>query len=369
MTSASVLSTLASPINKHFTQHASAIALVVGEGCNLKCRYCWFHNRDQSQPKVMPLEIVEKLIADVAKIEQDNYLFVWLGGEPLLAGIDFYRFIVEHEKKYLPGKRIKNSIQTNALALSDEWVDFLLDNPFHLGISIDGPKEIHDRYRLDPEGNGSFDRIYANIRQCQEKGLNFGVIATVTDAGVHQPEELFSFFADRGINSIAFNFAHETEGGRTLWFSISNDQYFDFLSRIFDCWIERDDPRISVREIDNVLRGVLGHRPTSCIFSGTCRNYFSIDHNGDVLPCERFSSTRPFGNILDVGLNGCLESEEYHLYAQRADERPPACKKCEWLKACNSGCYYHRRRGTYYFCSGRKRIYRYVSERLRQLAA
>lgn len=339
------------------------IARVV-RGCNFKCGYCWFRNFCQPSPETMPFDVVEKLIRDVSCLDQPAHSFVWLGGEPLLAGMDFFKHVQDCQKRYLSGKPIRNRIQTNALVLDDDWIKFLMDSSFKIGISIDGPKDIQDHYRVDTENKGSFDRVFHNVKRCQGLGLKFGAIATITDISVNQPERIFDFFVGNNIKGFGFNFAHEIEKGCVMPFSVTANQYAEFMIKIFDRWLEADDPMLRIREIDNLIVGLLGGKPKTCSSSGTCGNFFSIDVNGDILPCERFTTVAPFGNLMDSSIQGCLSSRGYQQHNQEVSRLPRACLRCQWLNACHGGCAHYRGSNKPVFCVGNKRLLKHIVNRL-----
>jgi len=345
----------------------SLIARVVGKGCNLRCIYCWSRHFDQSLLETMPFEVAEKLIKDASRLDQPVYSFVWLGGEPILAGMDFFRHILDYQRRYLNNRLVRNKVQTNGLALDDEWIRFLLDSSFKIGISIDGPKDIQDYYRVDAENKGSFDRVFHNIKKCQEAGLKFGVIATITDISVSQPERIFDFFVSNNIKGFGLNFAHEMDNGQLLPFSVTADQYAEFMTRIFDRWLEANDPRIRIREIDNLIAGLLGGRPKTCSFNGSCGNFFSVDVNGDVLPCERFATAAPFGNLMDSSIQACLSSRGYQQHNQEVSCLPRACLRCQWLNVCHGGCAHYRNGNKPVFCAGNRRLLQHIVNRLTTL--
>ena len=340
------------------------IIRIVGEGCNLKCGYCWFRNHDQSSPIVMSYNVVERVISEASLLDQPSYTFVWLGGEPLLAGVDFFHHIDDCQKQFLKGKKIRNRIQTNALSLDDRWINFLLYSTFKIGISIDGPKDIHDHYRIDADGKGSFGRVYENLKKCQAAGIKFGAIATITNVGVQQPERIFDFFVDNGIKGFGLNFVYEVEQEKPLPFSVTVDHYAEFMIRIFDMWMEADDANLRIREIDNFLVGLFGGRPRGCMFNGSCGNFFSVGINGEIFPCERLPEQTLFGNLIDTSLQSCLASPEYHQHKKEVGTLPAQCNNCRWLNACRGGCTHYRNNGNPIFCSGNKKIFQHIANRL-----
>jgi uncharacterized protein len=345
-------------------QSVVLITRVVGEGCNLKCRYCWFRDHDQTSPKVMSSNVLRKVIKDASRLDQPSYSFVWLGGEPFLAGVDFFQQILEYQSEYMGNIPIQNRIQTNGMLLNSNWIKFLKNSSFKLGISLDGPKDLHNKYRVSPTGKGSFETVFRHLKKCREAKLKFGVIATITDSSVEQPSKVFDFFLENGIKSLGFNFVHEVEDGHILESSVAVSQYTDFLITIFDRWLEADDESFRIREIDNILTGLFGNRPKTCSFNGSCSSFFSIGLEGEVLPCERLSSKLSFGNIMDSDLQSCLQSSQYSEHREVLSVLPNNCNDCSWVNACHGGCTHYRNDNNPIFCAGNKRLFQHVVNKL-----
>jgi len=345
------------------------IIKTVGVACNLKCRYCWFNPLDQSKVERMPPALLEKLVRDYAEADDcGSYQFIWHGGEPLMAGIDFFRTALAFQGRYMGGAKVKNVIQTNGTMLTPKWVKFFLDAGFKVGVSLDGPREFHDAFRVTPRGAGSHDRIMKNLVSARELGLKFSVIATVNKANVGAPDDLFDFFVANGINSFGFNMVFETDSdGIPMPFSISTEDYAEFQCRIFDRWLERDDPKLRIRHIDSIVGGMLGVPVRSCIYAGTCQRFLNINSDGDVYPCERLTKAERLGNLHESSLGEIVRAKPYHAHCAMTNDLPSDCKSCRFLNVCRNGCTHHRIDGKLYFCEGRKRVFCHIESALSRI--
>lgn len=334
----------------------------VGVACNLKCRYCWFNPLNQSQAAPMSLALLEKIVHDYAEADSTgSYQFIWHGGEPLMAGRDFYEGAIKFQKRYMSAFPVKNAIQTNATILTSQWTEFFLRNGFKVGVSLDGPKALHDANRVTLRGAGTHDRIMANVVSARKQGLRFSVIATINKANVSSPEEIFRFFVDNGITSFGFNMVFErSENGSPTLLSISNEEYAAFQNRIFDLWLAEDSSRIRVRHIDSIVGGMLGLPVKSCIYAGTCQRFISINSNGDVYPCERLTAAPRLGNLNESSLPEIVGARRYRRHVRRTTTLPAECRSCKYLTICRNGCTHHRVEGRLFFCEGRKAVFQHM---------
>lgn len=322
-------------------------------------------------------EILEKLIKDALDLDQKVYTFVWHGGEPLLAGLDFFKKVVAYQKKYnFHSGLIDNRIQTNGLLITDEWLDFFVQNNFIVGISIDGPAMVHNRYRKDANGEGTFDRVMKNIRKAQARGLEVGVIAVVTSFSANFPDEIYRFFISNRLKKLTFNPAFEIDcNGKVADFSVSPDDYTRFLIRVIELWAENDDPEIKIRQIHEPLRGLIFGRPTVCTYCGGCAQSIDVFPNGDVAPCHESIGNKFFilGNITNRSLREILSGIAYKTYESYAKDMPRACEVCHWFAICHGGCGHHRRLiaacgqlEKYVYCDSRKKVFEVLEEKIKK---
>lgn len=346
------------------------IIKTVGVACNLKCTYCWFNPLDQSTVHLMSNDVLHNLVQGYAEADESGrYQFIWHGGEPLMAGRGYFEEAIRLQRHYMADAKIKNVIQTNATLLDDKWTDFFMENEFKVGVSLDGPKEMHDHFRITPTGKGSHDRVMNNLAGLRKKGMKFAVIATINSRNVDAPDEIFNFFIDNDITSFGFNMVYEKDPtGKPFSFSVTNEQYATFQNRIFDLWLNRNDSRIRIRHIDAILTGMMGKLSRSCIYAGTCDNFINVGSNGDVYPCERLTDAPRLGNIMDAPLKEILASDRYGDHSAMTRALPLDCQQCKYLNACQNGCTHHRDNGKLFFCHGRLDVFRHVEQRLSDLS-
>lgn len=349
------------------------IIKVVGDSCNLRCGYCFYSTKDQLTSHVMSDELLEKCISEIIKFSNNKIIFIWHGGEPLLAGKDFFRNAVALQKKHKrEDQEIRNSIQTNATLVDNEWAKFFKDNNFRVGISLDGDKLSHDVFRKNSAGKGSFEKTFQGINVLRSHGIEPGIIQTITKDNISRCAENFSFFANTlrlknwGINPffgrVSFNEQMKNQG-------VLNEELAGFLKKCFDMWLHRGDPKLRIREIDNFLTGIFGKRAKLCIFNGNCASYICIDYDGKIYPCDRFSGRDDllFGDLSKQPLEEVLQSDVRVNYARCVNVPHPDCAVCEWKLMCHNGCTHHRPdgvNGKYYYCAARKEFFAYLKEKL-----
>jgi len=343
---------------------------VVGHGCNLKCDYCFYYASNQSNINVMSLKLLEKFFYEYFELfSSRDVMFLWHGGEPLLAGLSFFEQVIDLQKQYTKrGQPIKNDIQTNATLVDDEFANFFKRYNFRVGVSLDGNKSTHDRFRKNKNGIGSFEKTLMGIKILQEHGINPGVLQVVTKDTVSQAKENFHFIVDElGIKSIAVNAFLYKEGINKEMTSqtVSNEDFTDFLKMYIDLWLERDDPDLRIREIENFLAGVLGKQAPTCNFNGLCTRFFCLNNDGKIYPCDAFSNREDLvlGNLSKQSLMEIFNSAKARKYVKEVHKYPLKCMNCEWFNACHNGCTYHRMggiSGKYYYCPTRKNIFKYM---------
>lgn len=345
------------------------IVKISGNMCNLRCKYCFYCKTDQQKRTIMPENLLEKTIKQFLKLNNQRASFIWHGGEPLMCGIDYFKKIIEYQKKYkLPGQKIRNSLQTNGILINEEWIDFFKKNNFGLGISIDGDKTAHDCQRVFPGGKGSFYHVVDAIKLMQSKQFKFGAIQVLTKENLERCGEIFNFFAKEiKLQKWAINqMCYIQDDGKISDDSITEEEYYAYIKETFDLWLEYDKKYLSIREIDNLLAGTYKVRPNNCNYNGTCGEYLCIDYNGDVYPCDRFSSGKEwlFGNILKDGLKNVYCSPKRQLFLTKIRKINSECFICEMKNFCNNGCPHHRIEnlsGKYYYCLSRRNLYDYFN--------
>jgi len=328
----------------------------------------------------MSFEVLEKLIRGYLALDFGVAGFSWQGGEPTLMGLRFYEEVVELQKKYgRPGRQIGNALQTNAVLLDDEWCRFLHNNKFLVGISIDGPKKFHDHYRVDHAGCGTFDKVMRAIENCKRYKVEFNTLTLLNDVNVEHPEELFDFFADSGVRFLQFIPCvelDEEEGGVT-GFSVTPQQYGDFLCRLFDRWYEYGPEKVSIRDFDSILSFYVTGEHTICTFGRQCSQYVVVEHTGDCFPCDFFVQPKwRLGNIMETPIEQLAGGEKKRKFGRLKQNLSNKCLLCSSLSVCRGGCMKDRApfdRDSFgresYFCEGYKRFFEYSGPRFMQLAA
>ena len=353
-----------------------------GSDCNMDCKYCFYKDR---APEVgrgkqrMSDEVLEKLIKDYLELRFPVAGFAWQGGEPMLMGLDFYEKVVELQKKYAaPGQQISNSLQTNAILLDEMWCRFLHDNNFLVGISIDGPEELHDYYRVDHSQAGTFDKVTGAIQTCKKYKVEFNTLTLLNDRNVEHPDELFDFFIENGIGYLQFIPCVENDRptGEIADFSITPQQYGEFLCRIFDRWYDYGPQKLSIRDFDSILSYCVAGKHTICTFDKQCSQYIVIEHTGDAFCCDFFVEPKwRLGNIFETPMGELAVGSKKRVFARAKQNLSNKCLVCRHLAVCRGGCMKdrigfedHEDRESY-FCESYKRFFDYAMPRFMQIAA
>lgn len=335
-----------------------AIVKPVGNYCNLRCSYCFYESTDQSIKEIMNEDIVIKLIREMSKLQPKGAKFIWHGGEPTLAGIDFFQTVVNSQKQFWPNGKVTNLIQTNATTITEEWARFFSENNFRVGVSIDGSEESHGLFRKKVGGRNSFRQVMRGIAILQNAELDLGFIQTITRDKLDNVKKDFTFFyevlrAKSWANNVYFD--PGCTNGIMKGQNVSADEWHSYLESVLDEWLMRDDPSLVVREIESIMYGALNKSPRECRFNGTCGNYICIESDGSAYPCDRFSGQSEYlwGNLNQSSLTAILGGAKRKEYIVRSRSSLINCKNCEWISACNNGCAHHRRggiEGKYQYC-------------------
>lgn len=332
------------------------LAKPTGSICNLACAYCYFLDKEALYPGskfCMSDEVLENYIRQLITAHRSPQVTVaWQGGEPTLMGIDFYRRAIELQEKYRkPGMNFENTMQTNGTLLDDEWCQFFKENNFLIGISIDGPRELHNIYRVDKKGEGSFDRVMRGLRLLQKHGVEYNVLTTVNRINADHPLEVYRFLRDEaGADWIQFIPVVEriNEEGYTLYQkgntvsdrSVQPEQFGSFLSRIFDEWVRNDVGKLFVQTFEASVRRWLGLPSGMCVFEETCGAGLVLEHNGDLYSCDHFVEPEYLlGNIMEKEISELAASEkQYRFGKNKRNTLPKVCCECDVLFACMGEC-------------------------------
>ena len=376
-----------------------------GPLCNLACRYCFYVEKKslyrQTQSYRMSDEVLETFVRQyLSSQEVPEVQFCWQGGEPTLLGIDFFRRAVELQRRYANGKTFSNAFQTNGILLNDEWCRFLSEQGFLVGLSIDGPREVHDRYRRDRQGRGSFDAVMKAVEMLKKHGTRYNTLTVVNDVNVRQPLAVYRFLKEIGDGFMQFvplverrpndvagalglnlglppRLKQGDQGLRVMPWSVHPGRLGEFYVQIFDEWVRHDVGRHFVQFFDEALGSWLGAETALCQFAPVCGRAVVLEHNGDLYACDHYVyPDYKLGNILAEPLPELLASEGQCRFGRdKLDLLPNQCLDCPVRFACNGDCPKHRfartadgQPGLSYLCPAYKRIFTHMDPYMRCMA-
>jgi uncharacterized protein len=313
--------------------------------CNLACDYCFYRRVAQVYPegdRIMSAAVAETLIKPALSLGAARNSFCWQGGEPTLCGLDFFKHAAALQQQYRqPGQVVENSIQTNGLLLDRAWAVFLRRNRFLVGLSLDGPIEAHDRYRKTGAGRGTFRRVMAAADLLREEGVDFNILTLLTDANIHQPENLYAFFRGQGFRHLQFIPCLDTDPatGEPRSYSIDADALGRFYTRLFDLWLDDGFPEVSIRLFEDILIYLLDGVRLSCSWLDCCDSYLLVEHNGDCYPCDFFVYPEwRLGNLDAENLAFILDSPRRREFARLKSAWPNPCRICHRFDFCRGDC-------------------------------
>ncbi|RKX35387.1 MAG: anaerobic sulfatase maturase [Verrucomicrobia bacterium] len=368
----------------------------IGPLCNLDCEYCFYLEKEVLYPEKsnfrMSDEVLENYVRTYIEAQPVNEVnFAWQGGEPTLLGVKFFRKVVELQKKYGEGRQISNAFQTNGTLLNDEWGEFLHESGFLVGISIDGPARLHDRYRVDKGGKPTFDKVMQGVGLLKKHKVEFNTLTVVNRANSRHPLEVYRFLKKIGSGFIQFIplVERSVEPGSdtgldlapppdpekknrhilvTSW-SVRADDYGEFLVKIFDEWVRKDVGKTFVQIFDVTLGNWTGMGGGLCVFSEKCGLGLALEHNGDLYSCDHYVYPKfKLGNIMNLGLGSMVDSDFQRKFGNdKSDTLPKYCRECEVRFACHGECPKHRfirtpdgEPGLNYLCAAYKKFFKHV---------
>ena len=344
----------------------------VGSTCNLNCLYCYYLGKKSLYPDTdhfqMTDDILEKyLMQHIQASTEDIISFSWHGGEPLLAGIDFYRKALRLQSAHKPsGKTILNGIQTNGTLINEEWCRFIGKEGFIIGISIDGPAEFHNTFRRTKDGDKTWQQVYMGYQLLKQHGVIPEILCVVNSENVKYPLVIYDFFKQMGAKYITFLPLVEPDGGSQTGassISVPSEEFGFFLSEVFDRWVENDIGEIKIQIFEEAARTAFNQEHTLCIFKVNCGGVPVIEHNGDFYSCDHYvNKDYMIGNIIDDSLTGFLESQRQVEFGKaKSLTLPKYCVECEVRSMCNGECPKNRfiltpdgEAGLNYLCKGYK---------------
>ena len=381
------------------------MAKPAGSACNLDCAYCFYLEKEKLYDRGtrfrMTDETLDRFVRDyiAANPADAPVVFAWQGGEPPLMGIDFYRRAVALQKQHGAGRVIENAFQTNGTLLDDDWGAFLKENNFLVGVSIDGPRALHDRHRVKKGGQPTWNAVMRGIEVLKKHRVEFNTLTCVTRESAQKPLEIYRFL--RGIGSTFLQFipiverrpdtrardwnlslaappdAAQTDDPRVTPWSVRSADFGSFLSAIFDRWVRHDVGRIHVQLFDVALGKWLGLPGGICVHAETCGRALAIEHNGDVYSCDHYVyPDHRLGNLTTDPLSSLVDSGRQRAFGlAKRDTLPRHCRECPVLFACNGGCPKHRfartpagEPGLNHLCESYRSFFTHIDEPMRLMA-
>ena len=366
--------------------------------CDLKCKYCFYHNLATHQalsPKIMSVETLELTIKRASEYftnapkDEPSYLSIlFQGGEPTLAGLDYFKQAIAFQKQYfahLPQVQISNAIQTNGCKLDDELVSFLVTNDFFFGISLDGPKALHDAMRIHRNGSGSYDEVRAGITKLQKSGAQFNVLCVLTDLNALNIKSVYEHFKELGFYNHQYiacldpfeqqgqhSNEHLQEHSKEQPLFLSEQAYSQFLINIFDLWYQdlmEQGTYISIRHIENYLALLLNMSINSCNMTGVCQIQNVVESSGKIYPCDFFAhDDYELGNLTDHDFEYLQTNSKARTFIEQSHQLPNDCQHCPYLSLCRNGCYRERLNGKNIHCAAFKAFFAARLDILKQAA-
>ncbi len=352
------------------------MAKPVGSRCNMRCSYCYYldkgkYSSHETQTR-MSFDLLERLIRRYIEASEGPVVsFTWHGGEPTLAGLDFYKKVVELERKYLPrGWQVWNNLQTNGLMLNDEWCRFLGENHFDVGLSIDGAQSVHDRFRRDRGGNPTYDRVRRAAARLQKAGIQPDLLSTVTSASAEDPIAVY-----RGLRELSTGWVQfipivvRTEDGGVTPDSVTPEGYGHFLCEVFREWVTHDLGRLDVQLFAETARIMAGGEASLCWMAPVCGRVLVAEEDGSVYSCDHFvDPEHRIGDLRTGRLDTMVASEAQTRFGEAKRSTLTAeCRRCPYLRFCGGGCPKDRfgvssdgEAGQYYLCEGLRMFFRYA---------
>ena len=316
--------------------------------CNLRCRYCFYHDiseqREAHDLGMMSAETLELLVREGMALAEEQISFMFQGGEPMLRGLDFYRKLIDLEKQYArPGLRIAHAIQTNGTLITEEWADFFREHHFLVGLSLDGTRELHDGNRVDAAGRGSWNAAVRGLEILKKKQVDFNLLCVVTGAAARRGQAAYQSLKKLGGQFLQFipclDPLEEARGSHP--FSLSPERYGRFLNTVFDQWYHdwETGRYISVRLFEDYVRLLAGQPAGTCATTGNCGQYFVVEGDGSVYPCDFFVLDQfRMGKLGEQTLAELAQSELAGAVCARGRGFPAQCAGCQWLPLCGGGC-------------------------------
>lgn len=347
--------------------------------CNMICGYCYngsSHSLRDAPTKIISMDIIHKIFNEITPLlKGDQLVVIWHGGEPLLAGRDFYREAVKVQKKAAGNRyRITNCVQTNGTLVDDEWANLLAELKIGPSVSIDGPRHAHDAIRVFGDSKPTYDLAMRGYRLLQSRDLNTGMLMTISQANVRKVDDIWNWILEQNIPHFDFLPCIEPE----LWrqgqrlYGLTSDEAAEFSIRLFDLWFDYKDPRIKIRTFRDAIKGQMGGRVNICSWKAGCLQHISFDASGSAFPCARYHCypETKMGNIEQQSFAEIMESATTKVVHEGIAHGQESCKDCKWNSICGSGCPFlkYALHGSwdspYVHCKSRQALFAHVRSRI-----
>lgn len=368
----------------------------IGPICNLDCKYCFYLEKEKLYPGEKQWRMSDAVLEEYVRqyIQSQpapEVYFAWQGGEPTLMGVDFFRKAVAWQKKYAGGRTVSNALQTNGTLLDEEWCRFLAAEQFLIGLSIDGPAELHDYYRVDKGQKPTFEKVMRGLELLKRHKVNFNTLTVVHRQNAQRPLEVYRFLKSIGSEFLQFIplvERREESSGTGLHFaappdlaerevnvspvtewSVEANDYGNFLCAIFDEWVRQDVGRVFVQHFDVALGNWMGLGSSLCVFAEKCGAALAVEHNGDLYSCDHYVYPKyRLGNLMNQSLGEMVSSpQQLKFGSDKSDLLPQYCRQCEVRFACNGECPKHRfiktpegEEGLNYLCPAYKKFFNHI---------
>ncbi len=316
--------------------------------CNMRCEYCFYDDvskhRKISSHGIMSIDVLDVLTRRAFAFAEESVTFVFQGGEPMLAGLDFFKAAMELQRKYKPHRlMVYNSIQTNGILINDEWADFFRDNDFLVGVSLDGTEKLHNSHRHLKNGDGSYSSVLAGIDKLTSHGVSFNILCVVSAEAARMPREIWRSL--RVYGHLQFIPLIDEFDSIVTDHSLGDDAYGYFLNELFDEY--RTDilrgKYVSVRDFDSYINALRGIAPASCSMRGRCGGYFAIEADGSVYPCDFYITDEyRLGNITDSSFFSLAKSDVLKRFVSESAVDTVECQSCRYFPICRGGCRRYR---------------------------
>lgn len=345
-------------------QGCHVMAKPASSRCNLNCRYCFY--LEKQQQKVMDDATLEAFIHQQIEAQPGHIVqFAWQGGEPTLCGLPFFQRAAALQKQYANGKRIENAFQTNGILLNDSWCRFFQQEGWLVGVSLDGPAELHDVYRVNRRGKPSHHHVINAIETLKKHHVAFNLLCVVNNLNSQQPQRLYRYLRTLGTPFLQFiPLVEQDAQGNLSAESVSGEAWGNFLTTVFDLWARNDIGRVSIQLFDSTLAVWSGYPSQMCTFGETCGHAFALEANGDLYPCDHYVYPQyRLGNLHQIPINVINASREVSAFGMRKKSGLcDDCRRCDVLRLCRGDCPKHRFiQGKSALCEGYAHFFSYTA--------